>query len=131
MAGRLVGAFRNIGRARIAEDILETMRSAGYDVRENDPFVTKAAFALSAREVSPHVNRMRLMWDTMREPVLARFPQPPGRPNDIEAYLKQVGEIYVTDAYHSLSIEGYLVSPDLIERVGRGPGYASRQVCSM
>jgi len=28
--------------------------------------------------------------------------------------------VYVTDAYHSLSIEGYQVSPQLIEQVRRG-----------
>ena len=120
VAGRLAGAFRNIGRERIADDILKTMRSAGYDVRENDPFETKPAFALPTREVSPHVNRMRLLWHTMREPILAHFPSPPGRPNDTDAYLKQVEDIYVTDAYHSLSIEGYRVSPELIERVRSG-----------
>ena len=38
VAGRLAGAFRNIGRARIADDIVDTMRTAGYDVRESDPF---------------------------------------------------------------------------------------------
>ena len=35
-------------------------------------------------------------------------------------YMRGVDEAYVTDAYHSLSIEGYRVSPDLIERVRRG-----------
>lgn len=120
VAGRLAGAFRNIGRARIADDILKAMRSAGYDVRENDPFETKPAFALPAREVSPHVNRMRLLWHTMRESILAHFPPAPGRPNDIDAYLKHVEDIYVTDAYHSLSIEGYRVSPELIEHVRSG-----------
>jgi Fic family protein len=34
--------------------------------------------------------------------------------------LKRVDEVYVTDAYHSLSIEGYRVSADLIERVRSG-----------
>ncbi|MEX2234545.1 MAG: hypothetical protein WD824_20430 [Cyclobacteriaceae bacterium] len=34
--------------------------------------------------------------------------------------MKQVADIYVTDAYHSLSIEGYSVTPDLIERVRSG-----------
>ena len=120
VAGRLAGAFRNTGRERIADDILKTMRSAGYDVRENDPFETKTAFAVRVREVSPHVNRMRLMWHTMRESILARFPLAPGQPNDIQAYLKQVEDIYVTDAYHSLSIEGYRVGPELIERVRSG-----------
>jgi hypothetical protein len=33
IAGRLAGAFRNIGRDRIADDILSAMRAAGYDVR--------------------------------------------------------------------------------------------------
>ena len=31
-----------------------------------------------------------------------------------------VDDIYISDAYHSLSIEGYLVSPELIERVRSG-----------
>jgi hypothetical protein len=35
-------------------------------------------------------------------------------------YLKHVDDIYVTDAYHSPSIEGYRVSEALIERVRSG-----------
>ena len=35
-------------------------------------------------------------------------------------YLKHVDEVYVTDAYHSLSIEGYRVSRELIERARSG-----------
>ena len=31
--------------------------------------------------------------------------------------MQQVYDVYVTDAYHSLSIEGYRVSAELIERV--------------
>jgi len=120
VAGRLAGAFRNIGRTRIAGDILKTMRAADYTVRETDPFESKTDFSLPMREVSPHVNRIRLLWHSMREPILARFPEAPGRPNDIDSYLKQVEEIYVTDAYHSLSIEGYRVSPELIDRVRSG-----------
>jgi Fic family protein len=56
----------------------------------------------------------------MREPIIERFPAAPGLPNDIGSYLKHVGEIYVTDAYHSLSIEGYRVSAELIELVRSG-----------
>jgi Fic family protein len=56
----------------------------------------------------------------MREPVIARFPQAPGLPRDTGAYLKHVEDMYVTDAYHSLSIEGYQVSRELIERVRAG-----------
>jgi Fic/DOC family len=56
----------------------------------------------------------------MREPVIERFPKAPGPPRNIDAYLKRVNDAYVTDAYHSLSIEGYRVAPGLIERVRGG-----------
>ena len=56
----------------------------------------------------------------MREDIIKHFPEPPGIPNESEAYLKQVDEIYVSDAYHSLSIEGYRVDEQLIERVRSG-----------
>ena len=120
VAGRLAGAFRNAGRERIADEIVKTMEAAGYTVRETDPFESKPQSLLPLREESPYVNRIRLMWDAMRQPVLEAFPRPPGIPKDAERYLKAVEEAYVTDAYHSLSIEGYRVSPALIERVRSG-----------
>lgn len=120
IAGRLAGAFRNIGRDRIADDILGSMRAAGYTVREHDPFRNRIAFVLPRREASPYASRIRLMWQQMREAVAERLPNAPGRPNDIDAYLKRVQDVYVTDAYHSLSIEGYRVSPALIQRVRSG-----------
>jgi len=120
IAGRLAGAFRNIGRDRIADDIVKTMRIAGYDVRESDPFETQIPVILQIREQSPYVNRIRLMWQEMRESIIERFPEAPGLPKDTKAYLKRVEDVYVTDAYHSLSIEGYRVSPALIERVRSG-----------
>ena len=119
VAGRLAGAFRNIGESRIADDIVKTMEKAGYTVNESDPFVDRVTI-LATRAVSPYVNRIRLMWDAMRQPILDVFPAVPGIPEDRGAYLKAVDDIYVTDAYHSLSIEGYRVSADLIERVRSG-----------
>ena len=120
VAGRLAAAFRGIGRERIANEIVETMRTAGFTVRERDPFDAPAP-ALSLRwDVSPLVQRIRLMWGAMRGPVLDRFPAPPGRRSDIDAVLEGIEEVYVTDAWHSLSIEGYRVSPALIERVRGG-----------
>ncbi len=120
IAGRLAGAFRNSGRDRIADDIARTMSAAGYDVRENDPFIDKPALPLPVRETSPYVNRIRLLWQKMRGPIIDRFPKDPGLPRNIGAYMKRVGDAYVTDAYHSLSIEGYRVSTELIERVRGG-----------
>ncbi|MFH1480185.1 MAG: cell filamentation protein Fic, partial [Pseudomonadota bacterium] len=120
VAGRLAGAFRNIGRDRIADDIVKTMQTADYDIREKDPFEDTINLILPSREHSPYVNRIRLMWQQMREPILKQFPAAPGRPSDIAVYLKAADDIYVTDAYHSLSIEGYRVDPELIERVCSG-----------
>ncbi len=120
VAGRLAGAFRNIGRTRIADEILKTMRAAGYDVRESDPFIDRSALTLPVHEQSPHVLRVRLMWQQMRKTVIDRFPAAPGPVAEISAYMKAVEDVYVTDAYHSLSIEGYRVSPALIERVRTG-----------
>ncbi len=120
VASRLVGAFRNIGRTRTADEILETMRAAGYNIQEIDPFNTPSPVIISSRERSPYINRIRLMWEVMRQPIIDVFPASPGLPPDVDAYMNKVSETYVLDAYNSLSIEGYRVSPELIERVRSG-----------
>src|SRR5205814_75921 len=98
VAGRLAGAFRNIGRARIADDILESMRAAGYTIREDDPFQAQSPLGFSIRERSPYVNRIRLMWQSMREPIRKIFPVAIGKPGDIQGYMKRVSDSYVLDA---------------------------------
>jgi len=120
IAGRLAGAFRNSGRDQIADEITKTMLAAGYSVRETDPFDERPALVLPSRETSPYVNRIRLLWQKMREPVIERFPKAPGLPRNVDACMKRVAEAYVIDAYPSLSIEGYRVTTDLIQRVRSG-----------
>lgn len=119
IAGRLAGAFRNIKRMRVAEDIIKAMKAAGHDVRISDPFPGAIPAILPPEPAPPHVNRLRLMWMDMRNVVIDRFPHSPGRHLDIEAFMQSVEDAYVTDAYHSLSIEGYQVSRALIERIQR------------
>ena len=120
IAGRLAGAFRRIGRAEPADDILRAMKAAGYDVRESDPFVPQQAFRVLSHAAAPIVGRLQAMWEASRRPVIAAFPEPPGLPRDRNAYLRAVDGIYRSDAYHSLSIEGYRVNADLVERVRLG-----------
>lgn len=120
IAGRLAGAFRNVGRGRIADEITGAMRAAGYQVSESDPFETPTPITLDFRERAPHVSRLRLDWACMREDVLKVFPEAPGLPRGRDAYLRKVEETYVNDAYNSLSIEGYRVNEELIERVRSG-----------
>lgn len=119
VAGRLAGAFRDIGRDKIADDILSAMHAADYQVREYNPFETSPV-KLPARDKSPYVDRMRIAWQSMREVVLKNFPKPPTKKTNTKIYLKKVAAAYVMDAYHSLSIEGYYVSPELLERVRSG-----------
>ena len=120
VASRLAGAFARVGRPDIASDIVKTMRAADYDVRENDPFTPEQRVVSLASGISPVVGRVRALWDTMRPGVLELSPASPGLPKDRKAYLGFVDDLYKSDAYHSLSIEGYTVTPDLIERVRTG-----------
>ena len=120
IAGRLAGAFRRIGRGDMADEILSVMKRAGYDVRAADPFAPEQAVGVLSPSQAPIVGRLQSLWKTMREPVIAAFPEPPGLPRDTKAFLSFVDGIYRNDAYHSLSIEGYRVTPELIDRVRTG-----------
>jgi Fic/DOC family protein len=120
IAGRLAGSFRNIGHDRIAEGIIKAMKSADFESIETDPFESKIRGLKISRHTSPYVNRLRMMWSSMREDIIKIFPEAPGLTKNKDDYLKQVEEVYLTDAYHSLSIEGYKVTPELIEKVSKG-----------
>ena len=125
-AGVIAGALRRIGRPELADEIVKAMKAAGYDARESDPFEPAQTFGILPVAVSPIVARMQAMWRSMRDVVGENFPEAPGLPEDKDSYLESVEDIYKSDAYHSLSIEGYSVTPALIERVQQGswdPGH--------
>lgn len=118
-AGRLAGAFRNIGHTVAADEIIDTMKSLGYDIREEDPFKDKTTISYS-RITSPYVARLKLMWSNMREAVIANFLETNNVYTDVNACMKNIEAQYKLDAYHSLSIEGYRVTDYLIEKVKSG-----------
>lgn len=66
---------------------------------------------------SPYVKRLRSMWTVWRETVIEHFPASPGQVADCSAYMHAVARRYKADAFNSLSIEGYSVTHDLLERV--------------
>ena len=119
VAGRVAGALRAAGRPELADDILGSMRAAGHSVVETNPFDAPIA-ALSRRPESPYCARLRAMWENLRPQVLKAWTTPVRKPGTSSKCLAQAEERYVVDAYHSLSIEGYQVSPDLIEKVRHG-----------
>lgn len=119
-AGRIAGALRRMGRAGDADDILRKMKAADYDVRERDPFADEARVAALHIGGSPLAARINAAWDRHRDTIIDLFPEEPGLPEDADHYLATVDDIYVNDAYHSLSIEGYAVTEQLIEDVRKG-----------
>jgi len=58
VAGRLAGAFRNIGRDKIANTLIDTMKSAGHTVFESDPFEDHPTITFSSPPLPPYVNLM-------------------------------------------------------------------------
>ncbi|MFN4024185.1 MAG: Fic family protein [Hyphomonas sp.] len=118
-AGRLAGAFRRIGRDDFADEIINTMKAAGQSVPESDPFTAGARIPRPLRQVSPHVNRIRLLWEKMRDDLPGGFPEA-APVNDPDGYIARMEAVIDQDAYHSLSIEGYEVSEALIARIREG-----------
>lgn len=121
VAGRLVGAYRFLRQERVAQQIQETMEAAGIAVRVSNPFErTEPMLSGLTRITTPHVARIQGLWSEMREDVLQVFSDRPPMLVDGAEYLTEMEERYAADAYNSLSIEGYRVTPTLIELVRLG-----------
>jgi len=56
-AGQLAGAFRRTNRPALAEEIISAMKTAGYDVRESDPFEAGQSLGALSRATAPIVKR--------------------------------------------------------------------------
>jgi len=118
IAGRFVGALQAVGRDDDAKLLQSTMKAAGHTLRVVNPFAAPLREIAGDRMESPYVQRIRLMWSDMREAVLAEFAGVPNSaPKNIDSFIESVQSSYVADAYNSLSIEGYRVSEELIEKV--------------
>lgn len=117
--GRLAGALRFCGRGDDADRLLKTMRGALFDVRETNPFATAAPTLVRTTVRSPYAQRIATLWADGRAAVIAALPPAGDVSTNARALLAAVDERYASDAYNSLSIEGYQVSDALIERVAR------------
>ncbi len=125
-AGRLLGALAEVGRSDDATSIAADIAAAGYQVAPQNPFAQPPLLAAAPRVEWPQAERLTAMWSAWRERVLAQRPIPPAPRPELALYLEQANATYVRDAYNSLSIEGYRVTPDLIVRVASGQWDLSR-----
>ncbi len=115
-AARLIGAYQFLGDADFANSLAEGLKEQGFLLNAENPFEITKPF-LSTRVRSPYVARILSMWQRYRDSIIELIPSAPGLPQDSANYMNHVQEIYKEDAYNSLSIEGYNVSQELIERV--------------
>jgi hypothetical protein len=119
-AARLAGAFRFVNRQDDADRIVKAFAQAKVTLKPVNPFELPEPTLEPTRDRSPYVLRLRSMWAGWRQAVIDVFPPAPGVAQSADQYLAEVEERYVSDAYNSLSIEGYRVTDALIERVARG-----------
>lgn len=114
---RLIGAYEFLGLNKMATQIKTQLEQFGMTLHAKNPFVEYSTLLKSTRPLSPYAARIEAMWSQFREPITKLFPKPNKMPKDLSAYFKRIDELYKQDAYHSLSIEGFQVTDELIERV--------------
>lgn len=116
-AGRLVGAYRFIEDEGMASAVQKELKQEGLRMEEVNPFNENVSSLHISRTHSPYVARIKAIWEEGRDTILDTFLPSPGIPTDVESYISVIKAVYEYDAYNSLSIEGYRVSPELIHRV--------------
>ena len=126
-ASRLMGAYQFIGNDERARRIKQDMLVSGSRISPTNPFDSvQPLLGQLPRLQSPQVGRLRAMWAKMRPIVMEHFPAADLQV-DTETYLASLADIYQHDAYNSLSIEGYRVTPEIIERVRSGDWNPERE----
>lgn len=116
-AARLLGAYDFLGDIKMCKEIQADLLVAGWKIKKGNPF-SQSNPILSSRQISsPYVGRIQYLWNEYRKKIIDLFPKSPGLFKNSKLYLKQFEDLYEKDAYNSLSIEGYQVDEDLIQKV--------------
>jgi fido (protein-threonine AMPylation protein) len=119
-AERIIGAYTVVKEETKAKQILDDLTAVGYKLNSINPFEKYNPQLSGSKFNSPYAGRIKLMWNVMREVILKVFPTDPGLYIDQSKTIDIILETYVKDAYHSLSIEGYHVTEELIEKIATG-----------
>jgi len=119
-AERIVGGLRYLKNNEFADTILSAMQAAGFTVIENNPFQEKPLLANVTALKLPYSARIKSMWEKTRIDIIKLFPKPARTSRERKYLIKTLDNIYTQDAYHSLSIEGYQISEQLIEKIASG-----------
>lgn len=118
-AERIAGAYMQLEEPKRAQQIIDDMAAAGRQITPSNPFESSELCLKGVeRLTSPYAGRIEALWAKMRSDVLANFPVEPDHAD--KTLLTIMDQLYREDTYHSLSIEGYQVTQDLIDRITSG-----------
>lgn len=122
---RIINALDALEMKQESRNLETIMKGAGLVISKKiNPF-EEVLIPLGGRKgESPSSLRVRTLWNNLRAPIIEIFDDfPPTfefKKRNIEDTLSMIEELYVSDAYNSLSIEGYQVTPELIKKVTEG-----------
>lgn len=114
---RLVGAFKHLGMDDHAKRLADGMRRADMDLRNENPFKGQGIAVVAG--AAPISNMLRAIWQRDRQAIIDLLPAP-GGPVEVDEVLEQIDDVYTHDAWNSLSIEGYRVSEEMVEKIRSG-----------
>lgn len=116
----IAGAYNFLGNNGYVDQIKKDMDILAYKVKPKNPFERSTPLLLSTRIESPVVARVELLWKILKAELEEEEVLPNLVNESLEAMLERVDSIYVHDAYNSLSIEGYAVTEELIQKIADG-----------
>lgn len=115
---RLLSAYRQVGRIDFVDEVLGQLNGLDIQIRTDErPFDAETLYPLGRPGHTPLYSRIHMLWAQHREAVLTRRPAVAIIKKSPEEYLAHVEAIRVEDAYHSLSIERYRVTLELIRKI--------------
>lgn len=115
---RILSAYRQVNRGDFADAVLQQLAGLGIHLKTDEtPFDATPVYTLGQPGRSPLYARVRALWEQHREAVAACRPASSMVDVSPADYLARVQAIRTEDAYHSLSIERYRVTPELIRKV--------------
>ena len=110
-SGFIISALTETGRQDEAENMKRILKRFGVN-----PIISETETTNSAYTSERKLGKISIMWKKYREQIMnLDIPAPADN-----ILITSIEEKYKDDAYHSLSIEGYRVSQELIDKVSRG-----------
>lgn len=122
VAEHIARLYEKYGLEKEYHEIIESMRLAGFSIQlTHEKFDQNEVFLPRGEKVqSPYSGRIKALWFEFRKEIITHFNVEPALQLKGVELLLDLEDIYVSDAYNSLSIEGYTVTAQLIERVRNG-----------